>query len=89
MNTELPRIETVTKTGDEPFHADRENLPHSSSAYSAIRSLNLTMPVDGVVSADVSYEEEQAVIRYRPETTNTAEMIAAIDATGFTASLSE
>jgi hypothetical protein len=27
MNTELPRIEAVTKTGDERFHVDRENLP--------------------------------------------------------------
>ena len=33
MNTELPRIETVTKTGDEPFHADRENLPQTLLDY--------------------------------------------------------
>jgi copper chaperone CopZ len=45
------------------------------------------MDVDGVVSADVSYEEEQAAIRYYPELTNPDEMISAIDASGFTASL--
>ncbi|HJN44597.1 MAG TPA: hypothetical protein QF572_10505 [Vicinamibacterales bacterium] len=33
MNTELPRIEMVTKTGDEPFHADRENLPQTLLDY--------------------------------------------------------
>jgi len=47
------------------------------------------MDVDGVVSADVSYEDERAEVRYHPELTNTAEMIAAIDDSGFTASLVE
>jgi hypothetical protein len=27
MNTELPKLEAVTKTGDEHFHADRKSLP--------------------------------------------------------------
>ncbi len=44
------------------------------------------MAVDGVVSADVSYEEEQAEIRYHPDLTSPDEMILAIDLTGFTAS---
>ena len=47
------------------------------------------MAVDGVVSADVSYEDERAEIRYHPGLTNTDEMISAIDASGFTASLLE
>ena len=47
------------------------------------------MDVDGVVSADVSYEDERAEVRYHPELTNTTEMIAAIDDSGFTASLVE
>ncbi len=47
------------------------------------------MKVDGVVSADVSYEKERAEIRYQPDLTDTDEMISAIDAAGFTASLSE
>ena len=33
MNTELPRIEMVTKTGDEPFHTDRKNLPQTLLDY--------------------------------------------------------
>ena len=47
------------------------------------------MAVDGVVSADVSYEDERAEIRYQPELTTTDAMISAIDAAGFTASLLE
>ena len=47
------------------------------------------MEVDGVVSADVSYEQEEAEIRYHPDLTNPDEMISAIDVTGFTASLLE
>ena len=33
MNAELPRIETATKTGNEPFHADRDNLPQTLLDY--------------------------------------------------------
>ena len=33
MNTELPRIEMATKTGNEPFHADRDNLPQTLLDY--------------------------------------------------------
>ncbi len=47
------------------------------------------MAVDGVVSADVSYEEERADIRYHPDLTNADEMILAIDLVGFSASLEE
>ena len=44
------------------------------------------MKVDGVISADVSYEDEQAEIRYQPDLTTPAEMILAIDIAGFSAS---
>ena len=47
------------------------------------------MEVDGVVSADVSYEAEQAAIRYHPDLTNVDEMILAVDVSGFSASLLE
>ena len=33
MNAELPRIETATKMGNEPFHADRNNLPQTLLDY--------------------------------------------------------
>ncbi len=47
------------------------------------------MALDGVVSADVSYEEERADIRYHQDRTNPDEMILAIDLIGFSASLEE
>ena len=47
------------------------------------------MEVDGVVSADVSYERKKAGIGYHQDLTNPEEMISAIDITGFTASLLE
>ncbi len=47
------------------------------------------MALDGVVSADVSYAEEQAEIRYHPNLTSPDEMILAIDLIGFSASLEE
>ena len=47
------------------------------------------MELDGVVSTDVSYEEERAEIRYHPDLTNPDEMILAIDLIGFSASLEE
>ena len=33
MNTELPGIEIAQKTGDEPFHDDRKNLPQTLLDY--------------------------------------------------------
>ena len=33
MNTELPGIEIAPKTGDEPFHADRNKLPQTLLDY--------------------------------------------------------
>ena len=45
------------------------------------------MAVDGVVSADVSYEEEKAEIRFHSHLTNPDEMILAIDLSGFGASV--
>ena len=47
------------------------------------------MGLDGVVSADVSYEKERAEIRYHPDLTNSGDMILAIDLIGFGASLEE
>ena len=47
------------------------------------------MALDGVVSADVSYEGERAEIRYQPNLTNPDEMILAVDLSGFSASLEE
>ncbi len=47
------------------------------------------MELDGMVSADVSYEEERAEIRYHQDRTNPDDMILAIDLIGFSASLEE
>ncbi len=47
------------------------------------------MAVDGVVSADVSYKNGHAEIRYHADLTNSEEMILAIDLSGFSASLKE
>ena len=47
------------------------------------------MQVEGVTTAEVSYEQEQADVRYDPELTDPDELILAVDAIGFTASLSE
>ncbi len=47
------------------------------------------MALDGVVSADVSYAEARADIRYHSDLTNADEMILAIDLIGFSASLEE
>ena len=33
MNAELPRVEMAPKTGNEPFHADRDNLPQTLLDY--------------------------------------------------------
>lgn len=45
--------------------------------------------VEGVISVEVSYEKEHADVRYDPELTDPDELIAAVDAIGFTASPSE
>lgn len=47
------------------------------------------MAVEGVVSAEVSYEQERADVRYDPALTAPDELIVAVDAIGFSASLSE
>ena len=47
------------------------------------------MGLDGVVSADVSYEEKRAEVRYHSDLTNSEEMILAVDLIGFSASLEE
>ena len=44
------------------------------------------LAVDGVVLADVSYEDERAEIRYHPDVTSPNEMILAIGLAGFSAS---
>lgn len=43
------------------------------------------LEVDGVVSADVSYDEALAVVRFRPESVSAPQMIDAVDAAGFRA----
>ncbi len=47
------------------------------------------MAVEGVISAEVSYEQERADVRYDPELTAPDELVEAVDAIGFSASLSE
>jgi len=47
------------------------------------------MALDGVVSAKVSYETEQAEVRYDPDLATSDDMILAIDLAGFGASLKE
>ena len=47
------------------------------------------MSVDGVVDADVSFDEKRADVRYRPGLTEPAALVAAIDGAGFSASIME
>ena len=47
------------------------------------------MGVDGVVDAEVSYDDKRADVRYRPDVARPAAMVAAIDAAGFSASVME
>lgn len=47
------------------------------------------MALDGVVSAEVSYDEERAEVRYHQDRTSSTDMILAIDLAGFGASLEE
>ncbi len=45
--------------------------------------------VNGVVHADVSYRNKRANVQYEPGVVEPAALIAAIDGTGFAASLME
>ncbi len=45
------------------------------------------MGVDGVVEAEVSYDDKRADVRYRPDVVEPAALVAAIDGAGFTASV--
>ncbi len=41
--------------------------------------------VDGVVDADVSYDDKRADVRYQPAVVQPAALVAAVDGSGFTA----
>jgi len=41
--------------------------------------------VEGVVSAEVSFSDARAVVRYRPTTANVESMVSAVAAVGFRA----
>ncbi len=43
--------------------------------------------MEGVVAAAVSYDDKLATVRYAPDQVTTQQMIEAIDATGFSATL--
>ena len=45
--------------------------------------------VEGVVEADVSFDEKRADVRYRPELVSPEKLIEAVDGTGFKARLLE
>ena len=47
------------------------------------------MGVDGVVDAEVSYDDNRADVRYQPDVVNPAVLVAAIDKTGFSAAVME
>ena len=47
------------------------------------------MGVDGVVDAEVSYDDKRADVRYRPDMVEPAALVAAIDGAGFSASVIE
>ncbi len=47
------------------------------------------MSVDGVVDAEVSYDDKRADVRYQPDMVEPAAMLAAIDDAGFSASVME
>ena len=46
------------------------------------------LSVDGVVDAEVSYDDKRADVRYRPDLVDTAALVA-IDGAGFSASVTE
>ena len=43
--------------------------------------------MEGVVAAEVSYDDKLATVRYEPDRVTTQQMIEAVDATGFSATL--
>ncbi len=45
--------------------------------------------IDGVVDAEVSYDDQRAAVRYDPETVTPQELIDAVNETGFKATLSD
>lgn len=45
------------------------------------------MNIEGVVAAEVSYDDKLAKVRYLPDQVTTQQMIDAVDATGFSATL--
>ena len=47
------------------------------------------MGVDGVIDAEVSYDDKRADVRYQPDVVNPAVLVAAIDETGFSAAVME
>ncbi len=47
------------------------------------------MGVDGVVDAEVSYDDKRADVRYQPDIVEPAAMLAAIDDAGFSATVIE
>ncbi len=47
------------------------------------------MGVDGVVDAEVSYDDKRADVRYQPDMVEPAALVAAIDGAGFSASVIE
>ena len=47
------------------------------------------MGVDGVVDAEVSYDDKRADVRYQPDMVEPAALVAAIDGVGFSASVME
>ncbi len=47
------------------------------------------MGVDGVVDAEVSYDDKRANVRYQPDVVEPAAMLVAIDGAGFSASVME
>ena len=47
------------------------------------------MSVDGVVDAEVSYDDKRADVRYQADVVKPAVMLAAIDGAGFSASVIE
>ena len=47
------------------------------------------MGVDGVVDAEVSYDDKRADVRYQPDLVEPAALVSAIDDAGFSASVIE
>ncbi|MCH2254061.1 MAG: hypothetical protein MK365_12965 [Vicinamibacterales bacterium] len=45
--------------------------------------------VDGVVDVEVSYDDKRADVRYRPDVVEPAALVAAVDGSGFSASVRE